>query len=98
VIGRAHCSLCDITHSPIRRKASWDRFVAELPVPFATVHLNERSAALRAATEGRTPIVVAERHDGTYLVVVDAAMLEGSHGSVEAFGIAFDAGLQARAA
>jgi len=36
-----HCALCDITHSPIRRKKDWDRFVADLPVPFTLLHKNE---------------------------------------------------------
>ena len=29
--GTTHCGLCDITHSSVRRKASWDRMVASLP-------------------------------------------------------------------
>ena len=36
-----HCELCDITHSPVRRKKDWDRFVADLPVPFTLLHRNE---------------------------------------------------------
>jgi len=31
--GRRQCGLCDITHSPVRRKAAWDAMVAGLSVP-----------------------------------------------------------------
>jgi len=34
------CSLCDITHSPFRRKAAWDKSVAALDVPLIVLHLN----------------------------------------------------------
>ncbi len=34
LLGRTHCSLCDITHSPVRRKKQWDAFVDSLGVPF----------------------------------------------------------------
>ena len=37
----ASCTLCDITHSPFRRKASWDAAVARLGIPFDLLHLNE---------------------------------------------------------
>ena len=33
LLGTAHCALCDITHSPVRRKREWDRMVAELGLP-----------------------------------------------------------------
>lgn len=36
-----HCELCEITHSPIRRKKEWDRFTSSLPVPFTLLHKNE---------------------------------------------------------
>lgn len=41
LLGRTECALCDITHSPIRRKKQWDGFVADLGVPFRLLHLNE---------------------------------------------------------
>lgn len=63
VAGR-HCSLCDITHSPVRRRREWDSYTSSLPVPFDVVHRNERSAALARVTEGREACVVAECDDG----------------------------------
>ena len=69
VLGTAHCALCDITHGHLRRKREWDAFVAGLPVPFDAVHLNERSAEVRAATEGLSPCVVAHTGDGVEVVL-----------------------------
>lgn len=63
-LGRAHCSLCDITHGSVREKASWRACREELPVPFRAVHLDERTEAERAASEGRTPCVLAHTTDG----------------------------------
>jgi hypothetical protein len=60
-----HCALCDITHSPVRRRRDWDAYVATLPVPFDVVHRNERTRALMQATEGREACVVAECDDGS---------------------------------
>ena len=69
VTGR-HCSLCDITHSPVRRRRAWDEYVAALPVPFDVVHRNERTPELTEATEGREACVVAERDDGAIVFLL----------------------------
>ena len=90
VRGTAHCALCDVTHSPVRRKRAWDAMVAELGVPFQLLHLNERSAHVIAAAGDRSPIVLAQvRQPGTPLLrtvlVLDEDQVEASRGSVEAF-------------
>ena len=77
-LGGRHCSLCDITHSPVRRRQAWDDYVATLPVPFAVVHRNERSAAVHSATDGQEPCVVAETTDGSVVMLLDAAALESA--------------------
>lgn len=69
--GGAHCSLCDVTHSSVREKPEWKACRATLPVPFETLHLDERDDALAAFTDGRTPCVVAETADGHVMVVTD---------------------------
>ena len=61
--GGTHCSLCDITHGRVRVKEEWKSARAELPIPFDTVHLDERVPELIALTEGRTPCVVAVTDD-----------------------------------
>ncbi len=65
-----HCTLCDITHSPVRRRREWDSYTSSLPVPFDVVHRNERSAALERVTEGREACVVAECDDGSLVLLL----------------------------
>lgn len=69
VAGR-HCTLCDITHSPVRRRREWDSYISSLPVPFDVVHRNERSVALERVTEGREACVVAECDDGSLVFLL----------------------------
>lgn len=70
-----HCTLCDITHSPVRRRREWDSYTASLPVPFDVVHRNERSAAVERITQGREACVVAECSDGSVVFLLDNAAL-----------------------
>ena len=78
-LGRAHCALCDITHGSVREKATWREARAELPVPFHAVHLDERSPAETAASEGRTPCVLAHTAAGVE-VLLGPAELEACAG------------------
>ena len=81
-----HCGLCDITHSWVRRKASWDRMVASLPVPVRLLHLNELDDELgRAVAEAGAPLVLGCDEDG-WRVLVGAAELDAMAGSVDALG------------
>lgn len=91
VFGRAHCSLCDITHSPVRRKREWDVLVAGLGVEFDLVHLNERDPALRSFTETSAPCVVAVLRDGRMHLLLAGEQLEELRGSVDAFELALQA-------
>lgn len=84
LLGTAECALCDITHSPVRRKPEWDRFVTRLGIPFIVLHRNELDDALTAAVHGETlPVVVAHRADGSIGTVLTAADLTALDGSVE---------------
>jgi hypothetical protein len=90
--------LCDITHSPVRRKPDWDRMVAGLGVPFQLLHLNEMAPDVAAATARvGSPVVLARLSDGTIEPVLRADELEELGGSVEAFAAALHAALAARA-
>jgi hypothetical protein len=84
--GSRHCSLCDITHSPWRRKSQWDAMAAGLPVPMRLLHRNELDEQL-TATVARvgTPIVLARVEDDWRVVAVDAE-LSAADGSVEHLG------------
>jgi hypothetical protein len=94
-VGRAHCSLCDITHSPIRRKRQWDEMVASLRVPFPVVHRNQQSPDVAGATGDRLPAVLA-RVDSGYEVVLGPDGLAPLGGRVDAFRAALQDQLAAR--
>lgn len=63
-LGRAHCALCDITHGRVSERSDWKACKAGMPVPFATVHRDERSTDVAEATDGWTPSVVAHTDGG----------------------------------
>lgn len=85
-LGTAHCALCDITHSAIRRKRDWDRLVAALDIPITLLHLNELPADVSAALEtAGPPVVLARLDDGNLVTLLDDAALESAEGSVSVF-------------
>jgi hypothetical protein len=87
LLGITSCSLCDITHSPLRRKPEWDRLVATLKIPLTVLHKNEVDPELEAWLVGKTlPLVVGLTEDDSFIVVLDAMRLEDAHGSVATFG------------
>ena len=84
LLGTAECALCDITHSPVRRKPAWDRMVATLGVPFDLRHRNELTTTERTATAAmRLPYVAAELDDGTYVEVLGVEALTACEGDPE---------------
>ncbi len=92
LLGTAECALCDITHSPVRRKPAWDRMVVTLGVPFDLRHRDELTASEAAALAGtRLPVVAAELSDGRLVPVLDAAALASCDGDVERFRAALAA-------
>ena len=84
-LGRAHCSLCDVTHGLVRPRDEWKHYVAGLPVPFETFHRDDQPAAVRSAADDRSPCVVAETDAGLVLLL-DPGDLEACNGSVDALG------------
>lgn len=94
LLGTAECALCDITHSPVRRRPAWDRMVAALPLKLTVVHRNELPGWARiAATRATLPTVLGRRRDGEVVEVLDRAALAGCGGDVERFRAALDAAL-----
>lgn len=91
----AHCSLCDITHGHIREKAEWRLERERLPVPFTAVHLDERDDAERAASEGRTPCVLAHGA-GDVTILLGPDDLDACNGRPAALVDAIVAALAAR--
>lgn len=82
-LGRAHCSLCDITHGLVRAKPQWQRGRDALPVPFDTFHRDDQPEAVRVATGDAAPVVVAETGAGIVPLLDDAALV-ACDGSVDA--------------
>ncbi len=80
VTGSRHCALCEITHGTFREKARWRELAGALPVPFDAVHLDERSPAVAAATDGAGACVVAARADGSLEVVMGPGDLDAMAG------------------
>lgn len=85
MLGRAHCALCDITHSPVRRKPAWDRMVATLSVPVRLLHRNEVDHELSRAIEGQPLALVAARVDDRWEVLLGPGDLDDAAGDVERF-------------
>lgn len=99
LLGRTECALCDVTHSPVRRKPAWDAMVARLPVPVRVVHRNETSddARVTAASAG-LPVVLGRRAGGGHAVLLDRDALIALGGSVDAFEVALRRALTTAAA
>jgi hypothetical protein len=86
LLGTADCALCDITHSPVRKKPEWDRMVARLGITVDLLHRNELDTRLSDAVRHVTlPVVLGHRADGTIAVVLSAAQLAEIGGSVDRF-------------
>ncbi len=68
-LGRRHCSLCEITHGPVRARPEWKACRAGLPVPFDTFHRNDQPDTVRTAAAGQAPVVVAETDTGLVLLL-----------------------------
>lgn len=89
VFGSAECSLCDITHSLVRRKPEWDRMVSRMGVPIVVLHRNQLDERLEAAVRDLAlPVVIAHRSDGSDSVALTADRLAQLRGSVDDFELA----------
>lgn len=94
LLGTAHCGLCDVTHSPVRRKPAWDAMVARLGVAVDLLHLNELPADVAAQVSAHgSPLVLGRTIDGTLQVLLGAPQIDGLGGSVERFETALRAAL-----
>jgi len=89
LVGMKECSLCDITHSPIKKRAAFKEFekklLAEHKIGFSLVHMNERTPAELAASKGREPCVLLENEDGSFSLFLDYVELKATSGKVSSF-------------
>lgn len=99
LLGRAECGLCDITHGPVRRKASFDALVDRLAARGHVVevhHRNEQTSPQATASTGQLPcVLVADDPGGPWQVLVDADALRRCAGDVDAFAVVLDEALSA---
>jgi hypothetical protein len=89
LVGARECSLCDITHSPVKKKSQFKVLEAtlakEFDLAFRLVHLNERTPAELKASEGREPCVLIEYDDGSLSMFLDWVELKACQGRVSSF-------------
>ena len=79
------CGLCAITHGIVGKKGAFRTCANALSMPFDIVHRNERSPGLVEISGDHLPCVIGERHDGTFVVLLDAAQLDACDGNVDRF-------------
>ena len=85
LLGRTHCALCDITHSPFRRKPAWDAMVGRLDVPFRLLHRNEVDSDIQQLLQQQeTPVVLARTSSHRLEILLGPEDLEVA-GSVDEF-------------
>lgn len=82
--GTRSCSLCDITHGPLRKKKAFVALEQRLRVPIVLLHLDELDEAQREVSRGQVPCVLIE-HPGGLEPLIGPLELDGLAGSVDAF-------------
>jgi hypothetical protein len=89
LIGTRECSLCDITHSPVRKKSEFkafeNRLLADFDISVRLVHMNERTEAELKASAGLEPCVLLQNDDGSLSMFLDFVELKAVAGSVKSF-------------
>ena len=94
-LGRRHCSLCDITHGSVKESPEWQQCRLGLPVPFDTYHRDDQPEAIRGASRGDLPTVIAETKTG-FVVLLGPDALTQCDGSperlIDAISLAASAG------
>jgi hypothetical protein len=89
LIGTRECSLCDITHSPVKKKGEFKAFekrlLADFDISVRLVHMNERTEAELKASAGREPCVLLQNDDGSLSMFLDFVELKALDGSVRSF-------------
>ncbi|CAA9396025.1 MAG: hypothetical protein AVDCRST_MAG47-3137 [uncultured Nocardioidaceae bacterium] len=85
LLGRRHCSLCDITHSPVRRRPEWDAMVARLGLSLRLAHLNELTAVEREVVDEVDAPVVLVLGEGRPRPLLRRDELESAGGDLGRF-------------
>lgn len=87
LVGVRSCSLCDITHSPIKMKSAFKALQSELleqhSIAVKLIHRNERNEREAKASAGREPCLLLEHADQSISMFLDSAELKTLDGSVK---------------
>jgi hypothetical protein len=94
LIGKAHCALCDITHSKVGKRASFRKCADDIGLPITFLHRDHVPADVTAAAAGQWPVVVGHDERGVAAVLLDREALERCDGSTEQFRILLTAALE----
>jgi hypothetical protein len=91
LLGTKECSLCDITHSPLKKKTEFKelekRLLAELNIGFRLLHMNERNEAELLASLGHEPCILLENTDGSIELFLNSEELKVANGDVSRFDL-----------
>jgi hypothetical protein len=89
LIGLRNCSLCDISHSPIKMKSSFKQLQHKLleqhGIEVKMIHRNERNELETKASEGREPCMLLQYPDQSISMFFDSAELKTLAGNVKSF-------------
>jgi hypothetical protein len=61
IFANGHCSLCDLTHRGLKRRAEWNSLVERIGVPVELLHRNEMDEPVRRVVDGKLPCILAVR-------------------------------------
>ena len=85
ISGRAHCSLCDITHGwTWNGKEDWQQFLKQTELLFSVMHRNEQSESLALYTKDHLPCIVMS-HGESYEIVMNSTELDSFKGNIQQF-------------
>lgn len=82
-VGREECPLCEITYSPVGRRASWRRCEARLGLAVTEMHRDELPADWGIAA-GALPCVLTRAPGGHPAVLLDRGAIVACRGEAEA--------------
>jgi hypothetical protein len=89
LFGVLSCSLCDISHSPVKMRSSFKALERELAdahgIAFKMIHRNERNEREQQASDGHEPCVLVEYPDGSISMFLDSVELKAVAGKVSSF-------------
>ncbi len=85
LIGTKSCSLCDISHSSIKKKSAFKALERELlekqSIAVRMIHMNERNERELRASDGREPCILLEYPDESISMFLDSVDLKALSGN-----------------